>query len=535
MAKARVNAGYYKALVGLAILASLWVLAQAATPAQAESVKTYFVNTTGDQPDAGINTVCAADSVVGGSQCTLRAAIQEANATLEKDVIFFDIPQSSGDPNCTAATHVCTIFPASALPPITSPLTINGYSQPGSSPNTLTVGDDAAIKVELNGASLQRGTAVNGLNLLNTSDTIIRGLAIDRFPRNGISVSGDPSSGTTIANNNLIEGNFIGVGPFGTQDVGNDFNGVEVGKGVFNIVVGGTSPAARNVISGQRLQGLFIGEGSAGTRVQGNYVGTDRSGKVDLDNSTGGISIANAPTNTIGGTTAGAGNLISGNDDGGINVFASKNNKVLGNRIGTTASGKGALGNAFGGVSLFSGSSNNLIGDGTSAGSNTIAFNARDGVDITSSTSTSNEISRNSIFSNSGLGIDLIGPGESFLTNVSTPNDSGDIDTGVNNLQNKPVITSAKKLTRTRTVVKGRLNSTSGKTFTLRFFSNPSGNEGRKFLGEKSVTTDAKSGNVSFTYKPGARISKGQRITATSTDPAGNTSEFSAARRVVAT
>jgi hypothetical protein len=228
----------------------------------------------------------------------LRAVIQEANATLEKDVIFFVIPQSSGDPNCTAATHVCTIFPASARPPITSPLTINSYSQPGSSPNTLAVGNDAVLNVQLDGSNIPGGTIpVDGLRSFGSSENVIRGLVINGFSGDGIVVSGDTSSGATVANNNRIEGNFVGTDPSGEQDLGNIGCGITCGalriaSGAFSTTVGGTSTAARNVISGNNTNGILLGPGSASTRVQGNYIGTDRDGEADLGNSQSGIRIA---------------------------------------------------------------------------------------------------------------------------------------------------------------------------------------------------------------------------------------------------
>jgi hypothetical protein len=235
----------------------------------------------------------------------------------------------------------------------------------------------------------------------------------------------------------------------------------------------------------------------------------------------------------IGGNTPAARNLISGNTHQGIDFEAeAPGNRIVGNLIGTTANGSGALGNGFYGVAIFgSNASNNKIGDGTSAGANTIAFNGRDGIEIDFPASTNgNTISRNSIFSNAGLGIDLLTGNESDTTNVSTPNDPGDADTGANNLQNFPVLSSA-KTSSTTTTISATLNSTPAKTFKVQFFSNASGNEGKKFIGQKSVTTNG-SGDVSFTFSPASKVAMGQTITATATDPAGNTSEFSAARKV---
>jgi hypothetical protein len=134
----------------------------------------------------------------------------------------------------------------------------------------------------------------------------------------------------------------------------------------------------------------------------------------------------------------------------------------------------------------------------------------------------------NSIFSNGGLGIDLGASGR-------TANDPDDADTGSNNLQNFPVLSSATTSSRS-TTIKGTLNSTPDTIFTLRFYSNPSSipDEGKKFLGLKSVHTDATSGEVSFTFRPGKKVAVGQRITATAAELDSNTSEFSNPRRIVA-
>jgi len=131
------------------------------------------------------------------------------------------------------------------------------------------------------------------------------------------------------------------------------------------------------------------------------------------------------------------------------------------------------------------------------------------------------------MFSNGGLGIDLYDDGP-------TANDSGDADTGANNLQNKPTLSSAKKRATGTTTVRGTLNSTPDKTFNIQFFSNPKGtDEGKTLLGTQSITTDG-SANVSFTFSTTKPIGLGQNITATATGPGGNTSEFSVPKQVVA-
>ncbi len=146
------------------------------------------------------------------------------------------------------------------------------------------------------------------------------------------------------------------------------------------------------------------------------------------------------------------------------------------------------------------------------------------------STANNDYILRNSIFSNSGLGIDLGNDGP-------TPNDARDPDKGPNALQNKPVLTSAKTVSGI-TTIKGNLNSARNLHFLVQFYSNPSGNEGKKFIGQKEVLTD-RSGNVAFAFKPKKKVAVGQKITATATSfelPFGrvDTSEFSAPKKVAA-
>ena len=220
--------------------------------------------------------------------------------------------------------------------------------------------------------------------------------------------------------------------------------------------------------------------------------------------------------------TAAERNIISGNLGSGISGGSYYGNAVIqGNYIGTDITGTLPLGNGNHGV--LATATGAQIGDGATPGSgNVIAFNTHNGIAVTGDLG--NPISRNGIFSNGGLGIDL-------GNNGVTPNDAGDPDTGPNNLQNFPVLTSA-LFGGGSTTIGGTLNSMANTAFRVEFFSNascdPSGHgEGQTFLGFTTVTTDG-SGNGSFNsltfpVPPGQAV-----ITATATDPAGNTSEFSA-------
>lgn len=244
-----------------------------------------------------------------------------------------------------------------------------------------------------------------------------------------------------------------------------------------------------------------------------------------------GVAVTRASNNTVGGIIPAARNIISGNGvDGGIIIFgdpgfASGGNKVQRNFIGTSANGIGALGNDSDGVSIID-TSGNTVG-GSASARNVIAFNQDVGIGVYVSDylANDNRILFNSIHSNGELGIDLVSgvPGAPL-------NDSKDADAGPNGFQNKPVVSSTMATGSTLTR-KGNLNSTPNTTFTLQFFSNPPGDEGKTFMTERSITTNP-NGNAPFTFNFTTTVPAGQTITATASRVA-NTSEFSASRMAV--
>jgi len=187
------------------------------------------------------------------------------------------------------------------------------------------------------------------------------------------------------------------------------------------------------------------------------------------------------------------------------------------------------------GVEVAGSSTNNVS-------ANTVAFNGLDGVRVSDAPGSlshvsQNVISSNSIFANGGLGINLINPNakiEVGQTEGSTPNDAGDADLGPNGLQNKPIVSSAKKDASGATTVKGKLNSRANEQYTVEFFKNPKGtNEGKTFLFSRTVSTDG-SGNAPYAFKTTKKVALGQTITATATRASTfETSEFSAPRTVV--
>ena len=650
------GSGSVQTLLALpAVAAGQWISATASGP---DGTSEFSVARVVQDPSAAGLPLVVTNTNDSGTG-SLRQAILNANRMVNgatPDGITFNIPG--------AGVH--TIQPSSALPVIGDGVLIDGYSQPGSSANSLATGDNAVLLIELSGASLNAWT--NDLLAVLGSDTTIRGLVMNRAA--GTSGSGRTVALMSVASNVKIEGNFIGTNAAGTAATSSPTTGIFLDN-VSNSTIGGATPAARNLISGNLsgvilrgaettgnvIAGNIIGTDASGTaampntvygillgpfaannlvggttagarnvisgngggvvaasnephfiytlgdgnRIQGNYIGTTADGSAALgngavgQNTTGGITIENlnlgAGTLTIGGTAAGAGNLISGNKGSGIVVMSYAYSPVpsgavvvQGNRIGTGAAGTGALANLGDGIfqdsftlklvvggttaaarNIISGNlgsgisggsyydkaviqgnyigtdvtgtlplgngnhgilataTGTQIGDSATVGSgNVIAFNAHNGVAVTGDVG--NPISRNSIFSNGGLGIDL-------GNNGVTPNDAGDPDTGPNNLQNYPALTAV-VYDGSSARISGTLNSTANTAFRVEFFSNTAYEpscygQGRTYLGFTTVTTNGSgSGSItSFTVPvPGGQSA----ITATATDPSGNTSEFSA-------
>jgi CSLREA domain-containing protein len=599
------------------------------------------------------------DGICDLTNCTLREAIIAANANSGLDLINFNIAQ--GGPQ--------TITPLTALPTITGPVTIDGTTQPGFSGTPI---------IELNGSIAPNGT--NGL-LIMGGNTTVRGLVINRFHngdaiefqtnggnvvegnflgtnlagnalanvppefvrinRSGVFINGPSNNrigGTTDAarnllsgntqgiflsgltgintTGNLVQGNLIGTNAAGTGDLGNGTNGIDIFRTAVS-TIGGTSAGARNIISGNDNSGIGV-QNTNGNLVQGNHIGTDITGTVDLGNAQSGVSTTSGSFDTYGGTTPAARNIISGNNGQGM-LIRGEGNFVQGNFIGTNVQGSGAIGNTLNGVAT-SDAPNNTIGGATAAARNIISANGQNGVSIgldlangstgitvrnnyigtdvnglnclgnlrdgvvvnrgaVSHTVADNlitcngrngvnipnagasdpairiEVTNNSIFANALLGIDL---GEAGIT----ANDPGDPDGGANFQQNFPVLTSfglgaqivaetspgksavgavdvreRKSVSQQAAVtVNGTLNSTPGTTFTVHWYfsgdsqcvtNQPSS---RPLATGKipGVTTDG-NGNAPFSFPfdfPNGTSSG--IINCTATDPDGNTSEFSA-------
>ncbi|MCP9496072.1 MAG: hypothetical protein MSG64_16615 [Pyrinomonadaceae bacterium MAG19_C2-C3] len=444
---------------------------------------------------------------------------------------------------------------------------------------------------------------------------------------NGVSLQ---SSG---AEGNLIQGNLVGTDITGTLVFGNLGSGV-FSSGASNNLIGGTTPTARNLISSNGFSGIGFQLDSNGDRVQGNFIGTTMNGMGSLSNQLGGITVFNADNLALGGTTPAARNVISGNEYAGIFIYggdtnndvgASVDNQIMGNYIGVAANGSQALGNIGFGVlvvsidaeanntvggdtvdarNIISGNTgtgvhigilmvdpevmlpgggatgvsvrNNFIGMDASGNEplgngengilveadsftnfiqdNVIACNNRNGVEIPANRNPAVRIliDRNNIFDNAELGIDL---GESGVT----PNDSLDTDTGANFLQNFPVLTSvsapiANNSARHNKVdnplpfathpvkpaggitVNGTLNSTPNTSYTVHWYFSAA----TQCVNNQAVSRPLVSGRVanvqtdgqgnapfSFPFAFPVGVLNGT-VNCTATDPEGNTSEFSA-------
>jgi hypothetical protein len=676
-----------------------------------------------DVPPANIFTVTnTSDAIImvgpqyTGPDGSLRKALYDVSQATGTSAIVFNIPTS--DPGYNAATGTFLIQPLSesapntmnnfALNPINNTVTIDGYTQPGASPNTLANGDNAKILIQIDGGkattpggsglspfedvgSIYRGMALTGWTSGDISTTngmttesgawgIEAGGVADFIEGNfigigttgksaapnyiGIFADGGPGFGNTDPGNIIggttpqarnilsanelagitissialevqLKGNFIGLDSSGSKvlpngidgaggngatvtyggtlpgdgnvitgnlnnvdlnDITNGFQamdsqvqgnllgtdatgtmapasgtglGVSIVSGAVDELIGGTTPAARNIISGN-YDGVYVFDSTFNNVVQGNYIGTDITGSKALGNAMNGFDtgvdndtqvdsdhLVSAGDTFLGGSVPGAGNLISGNVLNGVAIEGAslgaydqfqtlQGNTILGNLIGTDATGKLAVPNQTNGVSLTSGSTNNVIGGSEPGSGNLIADNGSNGVlvdpgngapisgagfanDTVANTILSNKgagvrvvtgagnrISQNSIFANGMLGIDIDIAGENANSNCNSATN------GANNLQNSPVLTTGGSgnifITATATdpngntsefsnavpasstgnafTLLGTFNSAPSTSYTIEFFSSPVADasgfgQGQTYLGNTVVTTSA--------------------------------------------
>ena len=445
----------------------------------------FTVDSTGDGADSDTTDGVCDD---GSGNCTLRAAIQEANEA-DGSIIKFNI--SGGGTQ--------TIQPASALPTITKKVSIDGFSQPGAGSGT--------FRIQLDGTNA--GANADGLTI-SGEESWVRGLVINRFNGHGVVLEG--SSGQQV-----IEANRIGTGVSGLDDMGN------VKSGVFISDPPGVE-LRNNLISGNDEHGVSIsGRATKATTIVDNLIGTGANGTSDLGNGGSGIHISEAPEAVV------ANNVISGNDSHGVHLTGERSEdiQIAENHIGTNENGD-SIPNDGAGVYIKDEASDNTVEH------NTIAHNTGDGVavghDESHANTVGNTVRRNSIHSNGGVGIDL-GPTEGVTSN-DTENDR---DTGPNNIQNYPKLTAV-VLSDEAGSVAFDLDASKGKLYIVDFYASNSCDatlygEGREWFGF-AVAAPTISGELSFFVDSfsgtlaGYSVPSGNQITATVTRD-GNTSEFS--------
>ena len=504
------------------LLAALWVCGSASL-----SAATLTVNSTGDDPDANAaDSSCNTGNMVGNSpECTLRAALQEANLNPDTDIIAFDIPSS--DPGYNPVSGVYTIRPAwPRYPQIKGNLTIDGFTQPGASasPDNPPVLADHVLKIQLDGslaAGVNSAFESAPVSSGGIGNVTIRGLVFNSWT-NPVWIF--------LTDNWTIRDNFFGTDVTGFVALGTQqTSAVRIGNVVNiqvlnNLFVSG----AQSRPNGSIAVSITDGSGtSAGHVIQGNYIGVDAGGNTALGlRFDYGVDALAASALTIGGNTVGEGNVIT-NSSTGIRLRDTIDSTIQGNHIGVGADGTTAIGNIDHGIDLIAGGDNllrNIRIGGLNPGEGNIIANNRIGVSIHASfgSAPGNAILSNSFY-NDLYDIDL-GPN-------GRDQDAGDADTGANNLQNYPVIDNVSTVSGDTVRIMGRLEGVPNTAYTIQFFANPLCNglgygPGRTLLYTHTATTDTQTGLTQFSIL--ADLPAGENIlTATATDSAGNTSEFS--------
>jgi hypothetical protein len=425
----------------------------------------HAVDSTDDDSDATVaDGICATIS----ESCTLRAAIEQANAAGGTDAISFDIPGSG--------PH--TIQPLSPLPAITDTLLLDATTEPDYAGMPVVeldgslAGESDGLQIHA-GSSSVRGLAVNRFawsgvvvfgseaidNRIQASyiGTDVTGATAQGNLGNGVYIDGgargtivgtdgdgvaDSDEGNLISDNggngvailsaetedNVIAGNLIGTDVGGTEALGNAEFGVALFASTHGNIVGtdgdGLSDVEeRNLLSGNGVRGVLIAMDAEQNVVAGNYIGTDISGAAALPNAGGGVEVANgARFNLIGTDADGLAddlerNVISGNSQSGIVMFGEpivEGNTIAGNYIGIDAGGNTALGNEYDGISA-SDVLNTQVGGSVPEARNVISGNGGSGISIGGDVATATSIQGNYIGTDSTGSLSL-GNGYSGIT-----------------------------------------------------------------------------------------------------------------------
>lgn len=463
------------------------------------------------------------DGVCNASHCTLREAIEAVNATAGSTLLHVEFAIPTTDPQFDGT--VWTISLASPLPAIAHAIDLDASTQAANVRNSNANGPEIVVD------GSRAGADVDGLVLDGVVGATIRGLVIRGFGGAGIRLDagrgsnvwgcyiGTDHTGMTAAANrdgvvasgtshwiggntppdaNLISGNtrygvhlsgatstrlagsFIGTSRGGTGGLGNGSHGVYLSDGASSCTIGGSGAGAGNVISGNEGDGVQLnGWGVEDNAVRANLIGLNAAATAAIPNNDG------VRVDSARGTEIDNGNMISGNRGAGIRLLdGASDNTIAANFIGTNAREIIHLGNGAGGVRIEGGSHDNTVGSW-----NAIAYNVGDGVSVEGRESVANTITRNSITLNSGKGIHLGGFGNREL-----------------------------EPPRIGVVTTSYTDGTACPLCRVELFTD-FGGEGQYY--EHSATAD---GDGNWTVGAGGVMSF---LRATATDPDGNTSEFS--------
>ncbi|MEP7378988.1 MAG: LamG-like jellyroll fold domain-containing protein, partial [Chloroflexota bacterium] len=566
VADAQAVANGYSAALGRSTLTvqQLGVAQVNISPSDFVPSATWTVNTTADDTDANIgNGICA----TAAGQCSLRAAIENANQHSGNDLINFNI----------SGTGLHTITLTSRLPTIsdtTGGVMINGYSQPGSSPNTSALASNAQIRVEIVGLGdsteepaffiASHSNIVQGLAIYNSwrkiwvdgpgaYDNLIAGNYIgtdaagqfqspawvdsagggimidsgahnnqvgDRTLSGRNVISGNPRSGMQLTQQgtsfNVVVNNIIGLSPDGTRRLRNLGHGIDNDQGTSDSVIGGTAALERNVISGNDLVGIEFAHspGTDRNRIVGNYIGTDLTGSLGPSyarNNEWGVNIEDGPD-----ASAITDNVIGNNGSDGVRVAGhdSFDTVIARNRIGVSLTGA-AIPNGGVGILMMLRVARSTIGPDNIIANNDLGI----WMDVERE-NIQNRITHNSIYGNA-FGIDLHPAGVN--PNGQYPS------TGPNLRLSFPALSSASP-----SLVAGRACT----GCTVEVFRTDSGNnaygQGRTFVGSAVAAADSSGAAVGSFSASVSGLAVGDYVTATATDANGNTSEFALDRLVTA-
>ena len=368
---------------------------------------TFTVNHAGDAPDHVLGDgVC---HVLGGG-CTLRAAIEQANALPGPHTIAFDF---GGAPT--------TIGLTSQLPTITRQIAIDGTTN-GGTPNAQAVGNDAVVTVRIDGAAInsphggEHGLVFGPSGSGGASGSVLRGVAVTRFSGVGVVVSGNSGIGGAMTNVTgvTLAGNFIGLDLDGTTPLPNGAMAIAIQENASDTIVGGPQPADRNlIVSDGSHSAIAISATLQGGLVAGNYIGTGRTGNALLAGTHTGISLNGARNVTLA-------NNVIGAQDVGVHVGNhAEHTRLHANRIGVGTGGAPIAGaGSRHGVFVTSGSGVNSpyetrIGSTSAADANTIAHWGGNGVRAEISNAGASNMAfiailGNSIYATGGEGIEQI-------------------------------------------------------------------------------------------------------------------------------